>query len=249
MVLVDISLSLDGFVAGPADGLGRGLGVGGEPIHDWVMGGSWTYDDGAPMRATGLDREVIDEMFAAAGAVIVGRRMYDVVDGWGEEETFRRPVFVVTSRPHPSRTVGETSYTFVTDGIRSALKQAADAAGDRAVLVAGGARLVQQFLAAGLVDEMRCTSHRSSRRRQAAVRASGCVAAAAGAAASPGVAVRHAHPLPTELDQHEEDDHVEHAKAFSGFSVDDVEKARASRRHPGPEGVGGQRPADPPPGR
>jgi len=153
-VLVDISLSLDGFVAGPADGLGCGLGVGGEPIHDWVMGGSWTYDDGAPMRATGLDREVIDEMFAAAGAVIVGRRMYDVVDGWGEEETFRRPVFVVTSRPHPSRTVGETSYTFVTDGIPSALKQAADAAGDRAVLVAGGARLVQQFLAAGLVDEM-----------------------------------------------------------------------------------------------
>jgi dihydrofolate reductase len=153
-VVADISMSLDGFAAGPDDGIGRGLGAGGEPIHNWVMGGPWAYEDGTPFQATGVDREVMDEVFAATGAVIVGRRMYDVVDGWGDESPFNLPVFVVTSRPHPPRTVGRTSYTFVTDGIQSALQQAQDAAGGKAVLVGGGARVVQQFLAAGLLDEM-----------------------------------------------------------------------------------------------
>jgi dihydrofolate reductase len=153
-VVVDISMSLDGFVAGPDDGLGRGLGSGGERIHNWVMGGSWTYEGGPPMRASGVDREVLDEMFDHTGAMIVGRRMYDVVDGWGDESAFDRPVFVLTSRPNPVRTVGATTYTFVTDGIRSALAQARQAAGERQVSIAGGARVVQQFLAAGLVDEL-----------------------------------------------------------------------------------------------
>jgi dihydrofolate reductase len=153
-VVVDISMSLDGFVAGPDDGLGRGLGEGGEAIHNWVMGGAWTYDDGAPFQASGVDREVMDEVFSAAGAVIVGRRMYDVVDGWGDESPFDMPVFVVTSRPHLPRTVGATSYTFVTDGIQAALKQAREVAGNKTVSVGGGARVVQQFLAARLVDEM-----------------------------------------------------------------------------------------------
>jgi hypothetical protein len=79
-VVVDISMSLDGFVAGPDDGLGRGLGEGGEAIHNWVMGGAWTYDDGTPFQASGVDREVLDEVFSDAGSVIVGRRMYDVVE-------------------------------------------------------------------------------------------------------------------------------------------------------------------------
>jgi len=122
-VVVDISMSLDGFVAGPDDGLGRGLGEGGEPIHNWVMGGSWSYDGGTPFQASGVDRDIVDEMFATAGAVIVGRRMYDVVDGWGDASPFGLPVFVVTSRPQPARTVGTTLYTFVTDGIQSALQQ------------------------------------------------------------------------------------------------------------------------------
>ena len=153
-VVVDISMSLDGFVTGPDDGLGRGLGEGGEPIHDWIMGGAWTYTGGTPFQASGVDREVLDEMFATAGALIVGRRMYDVVDGWGDESPFGMPVFVVTSRPHPTRAVGTTTYTFVTDGVHSALRRARDAAGDKAVLLGGGAALVQQFLAEGLVDEM-----------------------------------------------------------------------------------------------
>ena len=153
-VVVDISMSLDGFVAGPRDGLGRGLGEGGEPIHNWIMGGPWTYGGGPPFQASGIDREVLAESFADAAAIIVGRRMYDVVDGWGDESTFNMPVFVVTSRPHPARTVGKTSYTFVTGGIHAALALAREAAGDRAVSVGGGARVVQQFLADGLVDEM-----------------------------------------------------------------------------------------------
>ena len=153
-VVVDISMSLDGFVAGPHDGLGRGLGEGGEPIHNWIMGGPWTYAGGPPFHASGVDQEILSESFAAVGAVIVGRRMYDVVDGWGDESPFDRPVFVVTSRPHPVRTVGETSYTFVTGGIHAALALARDAAGDRGVWVGGGARVIQQFLANGLVDEM-----------------------------------------------------------------------------------------------
>jgi dihydrofolate reductase len=153
-VVVDISMSLDGFVAGPHDGLGRGLGEGGEAIHNWVMGGPWTYSGGPPFQASGVDHEVLTESFADAGAIVVGRRMYDVVDGWGEESSFDRPVFVVTSRPHPARRAGKTSYTFVTGGIRAALALAGEAAGDRAVSVGGGARVVQQFLAGGLVDEM-----------------------------------------------------------------------------------------------
>ena len=154
LVVVDISMSLDGFVAGPDDGLGRGLGEGGEPLHNWVMGGAWSYDEGPSFQASGVDREVIDEVFGDAGAIIIGRRMYDVVDGWGDESPFDLPVFVVTSRPHPTRTVGATSYTFVTDGIDSALRQAQQAAGDKSVSVGGGGRVIQQFLAAGLVDEM-----------------------------------------------------------------------------------------------
>lgn len=153
-VMVDISMSLDGFVAGPHDGLGRGLGEGGEPIHNWVMGGPWTYGGGPPFQASGVDREVLTEAFADAAAIIVGRRMYDVVDGWGEESPFNLPVFVVTSRPHPVRTVGKTSYTFVTGGVHAALALAREAAGDQAVSVGGGARVVQQFLAGGLVDEI-----------------------------------------------------------------------------------------------
>jgi dihydrofolate reductase len=118
------------------------------------MGGPWTYRDGPRFQSSGVDREVLDETFAAAGAIIVGRRMYDVVGGWGEESVFDLPVFVVTSRPHPVRTVGKSSYTFVTGGIRAALELAREAAGDQAVSVGGGARLIQQFLAEGLADEM-----------------------------------------------------------------------------------------------
>jgi len=149
-----MSMSVDGYVAGPHDGFGRGLGAGGEAIHNWIMGGPWTYAEGPQFSATGPDREQLDGAFAGSGAVIVGRRMYDVVDGWGEEAAFPVPVFVLTSRPHPKRELDGSSYTFVTDGMHSALAQAQAVAGDREVTVGGGARVAQQYLAAGLVDEL-----------------------------------------------------------------------------------------------
>ena len=79
---------------------------GGEPNHDWVMGGPWTYAGGTPMQARGVDKDLIDALFAGAGAGIVGRRMYDVVDGWGDEPAFPMPIFVLTGRPHPRRERG-----------------------------------------------------------------------------------------------------------------------------------------------
>lgn len=153
-VVADITISVDGFVAGPHDGLGKGLGEGGEALHNWVMGGPWTYAGEHPFQASGVDQELLDEVFAEAGASIIGRRMYDVVDGWGDEAAFPFPIFVVTSRPHPRRDLGTSSYTFVTDGIHSALEQARAVAGEKTVGIGGGARIIQEYLAAGLVDEL-----------------------------------------------------------------------------------------------
>jgi len=119
------------------------------------MGGQWDYAGGTPFSATGVDEQVMHEMFAGAGAAIVGRRMYDVVDGWGDEAAFPFPVFVLTSRAHPYREVRGSSYTFVTDGIDRALEQARAAAGDKAVTIGGGARVIQQYLAAGHVDMLK----------------------------------------------------------------------------------------------
>ena len=102
-VVADITMSVDGFVTGPHDGQGRGLGEGGERLHNWVMGGPWTYAGGSPFQAKVVDREVLDEALGAVDAIIIGRRMYDVVDGWGDSSPFDRPVFVVTSPPHPHR--------------------------------------------------------------------------------------------------------------------------------------------------
>ena len=153
-VVADMTMSLDGFVTGPHDGQGRGLGEGGERLHNWVMGGPWTYAGGSPFQAKAFDRKVLDEALGAAGAIIIGRRMYDVVDGWGDSSPFDRPVFVVTSRPHPRPLAGKTSYTFVTGGIHDALAQAEQAAGGQDISVGGGASVIQQFLAAGLVGQL-----------------------------------------------------------------------------------------------
>ena len=149
--VLDISMSLDGFVAGLNDGLGNGLGDGGQPIHNWVMGGQWDYGN-ETFAATGVDRDMLDTMMQSAGAVIVGRRMYDVVDGWGDESPWQIPVFVLTHRGAPPERRRETPFTYVGDGVRSALAQARAVAGSKDVVVSGGANVAQQFLAAGLVD-------------------------------------------------------------------------------------------------
>lgn len=155
-VFVDITMSLDGFIAGPNDGPNNGLGDGGERLHEWIYDlATWREPHGLPGGETGIDAEVIDETFRRAGSVIVGKRMFDNADGWGDNPPFHKAVFVLS---HESRETlakeGDTTFTFVTDGIESALDQARQAAGDNDVLVAGGASAVQQFLNAGMLDEI-----------------------------------------------------------------------------------------------
>ena len=153
-VLAGITVSLDGYVTGPNDRPGAGLGEGGERLHYWVFGGPWTYAGGARGTPAEPDRAYLDEAFGSAGAWIVGRTMHDVVDGWGEDPGFGVPVFVVTSRPHAMVVKGDTTFEFLTGGIREAHDRATAAAGEQNVLVMGGADVLRQFLAAGLVDEL-----------------------------------------------------------------------------------------------
>lgn len=155
-VITGITVSLDGFVTGPDDRLGAGLGEGGERLHYWVFGGPWTYSSprGEPAEP---DQAFLGEVFGNAGAWIVGRTMHDVVDGWGDDPGFGVPVFVVTHRPTETIVKGDTTFEFVTGGIEAALERARAAAGDKNVIVMGGADLLRQYLAAGLVDELRLT--------------------------------------------------------------------------------------------
>jgi dihydrofolate reductase len=155
-VLAGITMSLDGFVTGPNDRLGAGLGDGGEPLHYWVFGGPWTYEGerGAP---ADVDNAYLTEVFSSGGAMVCGRTMHDVVNGWGDEPGFGMPVFVVTHRPHRRVVKGDTSFDFVTGGIDDALKQARQAAAGKNVIVMGGADMLRQYLAAGLIDELTLT--------------------------------------------------------------------------------------------
>jgi dihydrofolate reductase len=167
MLVLDITMSLDGFVAGPNQTLEQPLGEGGERLHDWITGlASWREQHGLSGGETNQDSEVVDEATRETGAYLMGRRMFSGGSGpweddpnadgwWGDDPPFRKPVFVLTH--HPRETVvkqGGTSYTFVTDGIEAALEHARAAAGERNVTIAGGADVAQQYLAAGLLDEM-----------------------------------------------------------------------------------------------
>ena len=155
-VIAGITMSLDGYVTGPNDRLGAGLGDGGERLHYWVFGGPWTYGDEAGPPAE-VDREYMDDVFASGGSWLVGRTMHDVVDGWGDDPGFGVPVFVVTHRPHETVAKGDTTFEFVTGGVDDALAKARAAAGDRNVILMGGADLLRQYLAAGVVDEFTLT--------------------------------------------------------------------------------------------
>jgi dihydrofolate reductase len=155
-VTVDISMSLDGFIAGPNDSVERPLGEGGERLHEWIYDlASWRERHGLEGGKTDTDAEVLDESFKSTGAAVVGRRMFDVANGWGDNPPFHMPVFVITheAREKLVKEAG-TTFTFVTDGIQSALEQAKAAAGDKDVSVAGGANIIQQYLSAGLLDEI-----------------------------------------------------------------------------------------------
>ena len=156
-VLAGITMSLDGFIAGPNDRVGAGLGDGAEPLHYWVFGGPWTYDDETFGSASDVDQEHLDAVFSSGGAWLVGRTMHDLAEGWGDDPGFGVPVYVVTHRPHETVVKGDTTFEFVTEGIDAALEQARAAAGDKNVIVMGGADLLRQYLDAGVVDELTLT--------------------------------------------------------------------------------------------
>ncbi|QYJ15578.1 putative protein YyaP [Rubrobacter xylanophilus DSM 9941] len=146
-VLMEITMSLDGYVAGPDVGPDEVMGRGGERLHEWMFAGESSDD---------TDRRETDH-FGNVGALIMGRRMVDLGIGpWGEEPPFHAPCFVVTHRP--AETIvkkGGTSYIFVTEGIDAAMARAREAAGEQDVMVNGGADIDRQYLNAGLIDEIR----------------------------------------------------------------------------------------------
>jgi dihydrofolate reductase len=164
----DITMSLDGFVAGPNPTLEEPLGRGGMALHEWAFRlKQWREAhgmEGGEEDAHG-DGEVVDESLLASGATIMGRKMFSGGTGpwesdpnangwWGDDPPFHHPVFVLTSHAREPLELQGTTFRFVTDGIESALEQARAAAGDKNVHVAGGAEAVQQYLNAGLLDEL-----------------------------------------------------------------------------------------------
>ena len=164
-VICQISISLDGFVAGPNQSLENPLGEGGLRLHDWVVAtAGWRKLHGQTGGARGVDSEVLDEAVQNVGAYIMGRKMFGGGDGswdhawkgwWGDDPPYHVPVFVLTHHARdPLPMQGGTTFNFVTTGIRSALDQARSAAGGKDIVIAGGAHTVQQFMAAGLLDEL-----------------------------------------------------------------------------------------------
>ena len=164
-VTCQISMSLDGFVAGPNQSLENPLGEGGMRLHDWVFAtSSWRRQHGDGGGEDSADSEVIDEVAQGLGAYIMGRNMFGGGSGswneewkgwWGDEPPYHTPVFVLTHHQRqPLRMLGGTTFTFVTDGVKSALEQAQAAAGDQDVAIAGGASTIRQYLAAGRLDEL-----------------------------------------------------------------------------------------------
>jgi dihydrofolate reductase len=171
-LIADITASLDGFVAGPNMTPDQGLGEGGERLHEWAFATQSFHEihGREPKGSTGADSEILEEALRSSGAILMGRNMFGGGQGpwdgdeawgdepwegwWGEEPPFHMPVFVLTHYPREPLVKGETTFTFVTGGIESALEQARAAAGDKDVAIGGGANVIQQYLKAGLLDEM-----------------------------------------------------------------------------------------------
>ncbi len=161
-----ISVSADGFVAGPNPSEDDPLGEGGEQLHEWVIKlAAWRGPHGREGGEVNASTPVIEEALDNVGATVMGRNMFGGGPGpwgeqpwqgwWGDEPPFRTPVFVLTHHERePLEKEGGTTFTFVTDGIESALEQAKQAAGGEDVSLGGGADVAQQYLAAGLIDEL-----------------------------------------------------------------------------------------------
>ena len=165
LVRCQISISLDGFVAGPDQSVADPIGVGGMRLHEWVFQtASWRAMHGQDGGERSADDRVVEQAFGGIGAHVMGRNMFGGGSGpwderwrgwWGEDPPFHAPVFVLTHHERaPLPMQGGTTFTFVTDGLESALEQARAAAGARDVAVAGGASTVRQALAAGALDEL-----------------------------------------------------------------------------------------------
>jgi dihydrofolate reductase len=161
-----ISISADGFVAGPNPSGNDPLGEGGEQLHEWIVKlAAWRKPHGREGGEVNASTPVIEEALSNVGATVMGRKMFgggpgpwgdDPWEGWwGEEPPFHTPVFVLTHHERqPLEKEGGTTFNFVTDGIKSALEQAKQAAGGKDVALGGGADVAQQYLAAGLIDEL-----------------------------------------------------------------------------------------------
>jgi dihydrofolate reductase len=162
-----ISISLDGYTAGPDQSVDNPLGIGGERLHDWAVAlAAWRAPHGLEGGTVDASTPVFDELLANIGATIMGRNMFGGQPGpwdpgkpwngwWGENPPFHHPVFVVTHHPRPPLAMkGGTTFTFVTGGISAALDLAQRAAGNKDVALAGGADIARQYLTAGLIDEM-----------------------------------------------------------------------------------------------
>jgi dihydrofolate reductase len=159
-----ISTSLDGYIAGPNPSEEDPLGEGGEDLHEWVLKlAAWREPHGHEGGEVNDSTPIVEESLQNVGATVMGRNMFggegpwgdDPWNGWwGDDPPFRMPVFVVTHHEREPLTLGATTFTFVTDGVEPALEQAKEAAGDRDVALGGGADVAQQYLSAGLMDEM-----------------------------------------------------------------------------------------------
>ena len=163
--LLNITMSLDGFVAGPNQTLEEPLGEHGEDLHQWIIGlESWREQHGREGGERNADGELVSAMRDRTGAFVMGRRMFSGGEGsweddpnanswWGDDPPFDGPVFVVTHHEREPLVRGTTTYTFV-DGVEEAVRQAREAADDKDVQVSGGANVAQQALDAGLLDEL-----------------------------------------------------------------------------------------------
>jgi dihydrofolate reductase len=162
-----ISTSLDGFVAGPEQSLDNPLGIGGEQLHEWALSlAAWRAPHGLEGGEVNESSKVVEASLANVGATIMGRNMFGGGPGpwdkrkpwngwWGDNPPFHHPVFVLTHHARePLELEGGTTFTFVSDGIEAALEQARRAADGKDVALSGGAKAAQQYLAAGLLDEM-----------------------------------------------------------------------------------------------
>ena len=150
-VAAGITTSVDGYITGPNDGPGQGLGEGGERLHYWVFGGPWTYDEEPRGEATGADSEFLEEAVMRGGAVVGGRNTYEAARAWGGQNPFGVPFFIVTH--HPEDAPQDAGFTFV-NGLEEAVARAREAAGDQDVFVMGGADVIRQALRAGFVEEL-----------------------------------------------------------------------------------------------